>query len=1483
MNPVRASLRNPQIAYVLSAVVLIVGLHALATMPRREDPKVTVLMGLVTAHYPGATAEQVEEQVTRRVEDRLFRFAEVRRQKTWSMSRAGMMVVRVHLEPGVKAPGEFWSKLRHELNELAAMELPEGVLGPIVDSDFGDVLAMLIAVKGPGYGYRELVPYVERIEDELRQIPAASKLRRIGEQQDQILVTSTMERLAQHDIMAYQVMSALQDQNLIAEAGAFDADRARARLRTTGLYESAEQIRRQIVGVSPSGQPIYIGDIADVERRYADPDFLVRVNGEASLLIGLEMHHGRNIVEFGHEVEERLESLRTELPPDIEITLVADQPRLVGQRIGFFMVQFGTAMLAVILATMLLLPLRVASIAALAIPLTVALTIVVIRAIGIELHQVSLAALIVALGMVVDDATVITENYVDMLDRGLDREEAAWRSASELAGPVVTSTLAIIAAFLPLLLLPGDQGEWISALPISVSVALICSSFVAMFVTPILCRLFIRKGLDEAATGRRFAPLRLMQSAYDRSIAYFMAHKPAAIAMGVGGILAGVLLLATVEERFFPPAERDQFAMNVRLPEGSHFGATDGAVRRIEAALADDEEIVSYAAFVGGGAPRFFFSFDPAIPGSNVAQILVNTRSIDATGRVVARLRQSLPTAVPEADVVVDELQQSMPTESPVEVRVSGAEIPILRELGQRIAGMIEAVPFTELVQNNFREDAFSLQVVIKPEVANRLGMSNSVISASLAGTFLGAPASTLWEGSRAVDIVLRLDDRHRESFENVGDTYLISPVSGARVPLREIADLAPVWEPSQIVRRSGIRTLTVGAHPTDGHLAASVVDEIRTPLRRLEAELPPGYRIAFGGEHEAQEETFGHMRVALITSLIAIFLILLFTFRNVRDPLLVMVSIPLALFGAALGLVLTRNPFGFMAFMGIISLSGIVVRNGVILVEYMREQEGRGVPTEQAALEAGQRRLRPIFLTSFSAAAGLTPMILSGSGLWSPLASVLAIGILCSMAFTLIVVPVLYVITSRRAATEAVATTAAGRAPAGAAVGAGVGFTMLLALVLLVSAPAATAAQPAMHRLTLEDAVEMALERNPGVLAARAGVDELRHRRAAVRTNYLPRLSTQVHYSYGTAGQGIIVPPAAFGMLPDVGPFPPVEVDIGQGQRNMFIATTTVTQPLTQSFRIRAGVAAAEHDEEIARARLRAAEGEVAVGALRLFAAVLIAEAEREVAVLRLAAAGERAAEAQVTTGAGTQLALAAAERRVAELDARRKLVAAEHAIQDARYALLDLIGMPPGSAIQLVPPAAATLDDRPLDVLVGQALAANPEVVEARSRHGQAGHGINAARAAFVPDVSILAMHVGQNGAPFLPRSSIAAALQLEWTIWDFGERRRTLDEHRALQRQAEAAVAMVVGRIRGEVERAYRELERASMVVELARDAVLVHEEVVDLYRAQASAGVVLAVAEQEARIGHASAALDRLRAELGEHMARAELLRLTGEVP
>ncbi|HEU4997173.1 MAG TPA: efflux RND transporter permease subunit [Gemmatimonadaceae bacterium] len=1014
MNFVRFTLRYPQVALVLCAIAFLVGVQALLTMPRREDPKVPWRVALVIAAYPGATADQVEEQVTRRVEERLFRFAEVKRSRTVSISRPGLMVIEVWVEDDV-IPEMFWSKLRHDMNETGFMDLPKGVLGPIVNSEFGDVSAMLIAVQGERYGYRELLDYTRRIEDNLRTLPQVSKIKRMGEQKEQIYVTSTMERVTQFGITPLNIIQALQQQNAVVPAGALTGEQARIPLRTGGLYAAEDQIKRQIVGASPrTGQPIYLGDFANVERRYKEPESLLRVNGSPALMLSLEMNEGYNIVDFGNQVRERLEKLRQELPPDLRIVTVADQPRVVKERVGHFLVEFGIAIVAVIAVTLLLLPLRVAAIAATAIPVTVAMTFAAMRAVGIELHQVSLAGLIVVLGLVVDDAIVVADNFVDLREHGVPLDEAAERSASDLAIPILTATLTIIASFLPMAFMPGTTGEFIFSLPVTVAVALACSLIVAMMLTPLLCRAWLKEPPHAAATGeakpkRRFDLLGGMQSVYDSTITWGMAHKRATMAGGIGVVLVGFGLFAIVPQRFFPAAERDQFVINVWMPSGSSLEATDSVMRRIEAAVKVEREVVSSVSFVGESAPRFYYAYDPAFPTPNLGTVIVNTVSLESTTELVERLRASLPRLVPEAELNVYELQQGTPTESPVEARISGPDVQELRRLGDRVRVIFENARGSRLVRTNFREEYSDVLVDINSELANRLGMSQAGIAQTLAGSYLGAPVSTYWEGSRALDIVLRVDESRRGSFDDLRDMYLVSPITGARVPLREVATLRPEWQNSRIVRRNGVRTLTVGAHTTNDVLPSKLLASVQKQVQAI--PLPPGYSLAWGGEIENQIESFGSMTVALMISLVSIFLILLFQFRRVSDALIVMASIPTTVFGAILGLLITGNPFGFTAFLGLISLSGVVVRNAIILLEYIHERMKHGVSVETAALEAGQRRLRPIFLTSAAAAAGVIPMILGGSSLWAPVGSVIAVGILCSMVFTLVTVPVLYVL----------------------------------------------------------------------------------------------------------------------------------------------------------------------------------------------------------------------------------------------------------------------------------------------------------------------------------------------------------------------------------------------------------------------------------------------------------------------------------------
>lgn len=1024
MNPVRFSLRYPQIAWALTAIVFIAGIQALLQMPRREDPKVPWRVSLIVAYYPGATAEQVEQQVTKPIEDRLFRFSEINRDKSFSTSMPGLAVLQVWVNENVKSPDLFWAKLRHDMNEAHFIDLPQGVLGPIVNSDFGDVSAMLLAVEGDNYGYRELAGYLDRIEDDLRSIPAISKIKRVGELEQEIRVTSTMDRLSQYGISPLQIIGALQQQNAITESGALDTRQDKVALRTSGLYDAEDQIRRQIVGISPrSGNPIYLSDFATVDRAYAEPKSMVRVNSQPALLLSLEIHEGRNIVEFGKEVRSHLDRLRATLPPDLKIVTVADQPRVVEHRVGHFLEEFGIAILSVIAVTMLLLPFRVAAIAATAIPVTVAATFAVMQALGIELHQVSLAGLIVVLGMVVDDAIVIADNFVELLDRGVERAEAAWRCAWDLAIPVLTATLTIIASFLPLAFLPGSTGDFIWTLPVTVAVALTCSYVVAMLLTPILCRMFIKEGLhthDAAAPAaapepvRRFDILGQMQRAYDVSIGWAMGHRRLTIAGGVAAVVLGLGMYGLVDQQFFPTAERDQFVISVWMPSGSSLDATDRVMRVIEKELAGEDDVTDYAAFVGTGAPRFYYSFDPPFPMPNLGQFVVNTTSVEATVQLVRDLRQRLPGLVPAAEVRVQELQQGNPTDSPVEVRVAGPDLAELKMLAADLEDTLAATPGSYLVRNNYREDTYDVRVAVNTELASRLGMTSSGIAQLLAGTLLGAPVSTFWEGSHALPIVLRLDQSDRRSFDDVRDLYLVSPMTGARSPLRAVARLEPQWESGRIVRRNGIRTVTVGSYTTEGTLPSALLARVKPAIDSY--KLPPGYSIKWGGELENQLETFGSMIIALAISLVAIFMILLFQFRRIKDVLVIMASIPLSLFGAILGLIITRNPFGFTAFLALIALSGIVVRNAIILLEAIHERQKEGVGLEEAALEAGQRRLRPIFLTTTAAAAGVLPMILSGSSMWSPLGSVIAVGLIFSMLFTLVVIPVLYILVNRGA-----------------------------------------------------------------------------------------------------------------------------------------------------------------------------------------------------------------------------------------------------------------------------------------------------------------------------------------------------------------------------------------------------------------------------------------------------------------------------------
>jgi multidrug efflux pump subunit AcrB len=1012
MNFIKSSLKYRQVTVSVLLLLFIVGVNSLLNMARREDPKITVRQGLVIAYFPGATSAQVEDQVTNKLEQYLFQFEEVRKGKTYSTTQDGLVVVNVELNENVKAPDIFWNKLRHQLLIAKQIDFPQGVRGPVVNSDFGDTEAMIIGIESDEASYEQLKGYTEKVEDYLRTIPAASKIKRIGEQREQVVVTGSSQKLAQYNLSLGNVANVLQSQNAINPAGNIKNGNSETPIYSKGNYSTERQVANQVIGTSGTGEVVRLGDITKLDRTYEEPTSKIIVNGHKAMMISIQMQEGNNIVKFGEEVKKKLDEVSSLLPANVKISTIVNQPKVVDENVSHFIHEFFLAIISVVVVVILLLPFRIAAVAALAIPMTIAVTFALMEAFGIELHQVSLAALIVVLGMVVDDAIVIADNYVELLDKGVDRWTAAWRSASDLILPVFGATITIIASFLPLVILSGSVGEFILAMPLTVAISLATSFIVAMVFTPLLCYLFIKKGLhqhgEDDKKKKKASLLDKMQLGYERLQQWSIKYpKVTIISSFIPVGLSFLLFTNGVRQKFFPAAERNQFVVELWMPTGTQLTKTEEAILKVQNVVQKDKRVTSFATFIGTSASRFYYNFNPEFPVTNYAQILINTVTDEDTKSLSEELSEKLDRIVPEGMPQVKLMQQGASLKAQVEVRVVGEDINVLKKLGAQIEAIVKNTKGSLVVHDDYREDYYGIGVRLKEE-AERLGFTSESISKMVYTGFSGAPVTTMYEGDNPIDVVFRFNENQRHNSNDLLDAYVSSPVTGANVQLRQIADINAEWHTGRIVHRNGVRTLTVRSETTSDVLPAELLKVIQPQIGKI--QLPAGYHINYGGEDENKNETFSQMVAALMISLVLIFFILLFQFRNLKETTIVMLTIPLSLFGALFGLYITGNNFGFTAFVGLISLAGIVVRNAIILVDHTNELLKEGMDIKTAAIESGKRRLRPIFLTAMAAAIGVVPMILSGSPMWSPLASVIAFGVVWSMLTALLTVPVLYI-----------------------------------------------------------------------------------------------------------------------------------------------------------------------------------------------------------------------------------------------------------------------------------------------------------------------------------------------------------------------------------------------------------------------------------------------------------------------------------------
>lgn len=1005
---IEGAMRNHNIVILITIVLMAIGVVALFKMPRNEFPQFTIRQGVIVGVYPGATSAEVEDQLTKVVENYIFGFQEVKKAKTYSYSREGIMYIFVELNDDVKNADQFWSKLKHGLNELK-MTLPSGVAALIANSDFGDTSALLITLSSDTKSYKELEEYLKKLETKCRKIPATSKIKHYGLQKEKIYVNVKPELLNEYNIKTLSLLGSYQLNGMVNYAGVLKDGKQNLAVHLPANFESEKDLRNQIVYSDPMGNVVRLKNIATIERRYEDPDSYIKQNGGKTILLSLEMQPGNNIVEYGKEVDKAIATFQESCPKDIRVAKISELPKYVDDSVTNFMREFLIAIVAVILVTMLLLPLRVASVAGITVPISVLITLAFMYFFGIELHTVSLASLILVLGMIVDNSIVVIDNHVDKIDHGMSVWHASIKSAKELFIPILTATLAIIAIYVPIaILVPGTAGEFLYTFPIVISTALILSIIIATTLVPYLNFVFIKKGLKHNSEKKKNSFLDWLQDKFDRSIIKVFKHPKLTVGIGIALIALAVILFQHTDQQLFPELERNQFAVEVYLPTGSSIESTAKVVDSLETVLLNDKRVVNVTSFIGTSSPRFQVAYAPNMPAPNYGQLLINTVSDKATRAIVQDYSDKYANSFANAHVKFKILALQM-NKASIEVRITSDSIKDIRSVEKQVDEILNKTKNIAWTRTDWDQKQQNIKVTLDRDKANRMGYSKGFVATSLMMGLDGIPLTTIWEGDYPVEVRLTQDDGNKKSINTLNNQYVTSIPSFTALPLRSFASLSPEWTEGTIVHRNGTPTLTIFIDNELNTIAAKTFAEIKPQIDNL--KLPKGTSINYGGDYEAQVEVFIPMSIALIVSIFVIFFILLFQFKKIKLSILIITTMLLTLPGAAIGLKLMGYPFSITAFVGISSLCGMVVRNGIILIDYARElrEQNRKMTVKEAAIAAGKRRMRPIFLTSAAASVGVIPMILSRSPLWGPLGTVICFGLLVSMVLTLYILPILY------------------------------------------------------------------------------------------------------------------------------------------------------------------------------------------------------------------------------------------------------------------------------------------------------------------------------------------------------------------------------------------------------------------------------------------------------------------------------------------
>ncbi|PKN47225.1 MAG: hypothetical protein CVU59_03620 [Deltaproteobacteria bacterium HGW-Deltaproteobacteria-17] len=1020
MSIPETSLRKPAVVMLLVLAFSAWGAYSFMTISRREDPKIEISWAAILTIYPGASAGEVEKKVTRPIEEALTTLASIEEIHSDSKNNVSFVMVKVAYTSNFS---EQWNLVRARIAQIRS-KLPDTIEGPRVIDDFGDVVGMMITVHGRDADPARLHETAKKLKNRLLQIPSVGKVEISGNWAEEIAVTGSLDDFMQYDFTGITAQRLFTAQNMGLPGGLLHTADYDLRLAAPTEYRDLDEIRDQIFTVSPStGEPVRIGQVFDVQRRWAHPQNLyIRTNGENAVLVSITMKEGFDITVMGRAVRDMLGDFGAQLPPGIHTTLVHDQPRHVDENLGSFLENLLQSLILVALSMALLLGLGSSILVSLGLPLAILISLALMPFVRVDLELASVAAFIIALGMLVDNSIIVVDHIHTLVDEGVELGTACVRGVTDLHMPILSGTVASVLAFFPLVLLPDEMGAYIRSLPWVLTLSLGASYLISISFTPLLSFWFMSLGRrlrpgkharhQEALKNRETKRPSLGSRGYRRLISASLRFWPVVLLVSAGALAGSVYLFKHIGISFFPLAERDQFVVDIWTPEGSSILKTDEKAREVEKILMEEEGVTSVVTSVGLGLPRFWIAMMPHMNAFNLAQLLVNTKSPADTKRLVARLKDRL-ARVDGARIVAKELLLGIAIESPIAFKITGDDIPELLRISREIQDILGTHPGIVNTRDNFGTNALAYAIVLDEDRSLRLGISRLDTAISFIMASVGMPVAT-WRGEDdPIPVVLELDKADVRDPEDLLRMNVRSQATGEAVPLSHLAHLEPRWEVGKIVRTKNQRSLIVHGYLHQGRLATAVLADVLPQVRKV--QLPPGYRLDVEGEEKERTKTFGDLARVFIVTIFALFFILVLQFGTFLQALVILGSVPLALVGGTLGLYFTGNTFGFSAFVGMIALAGIVIKNAVVWVEFVETAYLQGMPYREAVISAGIARLRPILLTAGTTIGGLIPLGLSGSVMWGPMAWTLIFGLGVSTLLTLLVIPVVYYLVIRK------------------------------------------------------------------------------------------------------------------------------------------------------------------------------------------------------------------------------------------------------------------------------------------------------------------------------------------------------------------------------------------------------------------------------------------------------------------------------------